>query len=178
VIVAGPVLFNIILEGRYAMGLAVLPWAVAGCVLYSVYLIAQNYLWCAEKHWLQAVPLMLGLIANIALNLLLLPSYGLYGCVLSTACGAYLCLAAVLWLNRRNGMAVDRGVWLLTLTPLALGLGAWPAIAACTVVAAFGVGTDLLFTTAERHELKHFGVELLSKSLPWLRRPSAVQLEI
>ena len=50
VILAGPLLFDVVLEGRYALGYSVLPWAVAGCVLYSVYLIAQNYLWCAEKN--------------------------------------------------------------------------------------------------------------------------------
>jgi O-antigen/teichoic acid export membrane protein len=169
VIVGGPFLFNVVLEGRYGLGLAVLPWAVAGCVLYSVYLIAQNYLWCAEKNWLQAVPLTLGLTTNIVLNLALLPVYGLYGCVISMACGAYLCLATVLLLNRRHGMAVDRGVWLLTLAPLALGLGVLPAVAACTAVAILSVASNMLFSPAERQTLKHFALELLAKWLPRLR---------
>jgi O-antigen/teichoic acid export membrane protein len=175
VIAAGPLLFNVVLEGRYALGLAVLPWAVAGCVLYSVYLIAQNYLWCAEKNWLQAAPLALGLTTNIVLNLALLPTFGLYGCVISTACGAYFCLATVLLLNRRHGMTVDRGVWLLTLAPLALGLGVWPAVLACGIVSALSIGSNLLFTSAERHELKHFANELASKSLIRLRRLKTIK---
>jgi peptidoglycan biosynthesis protein MviN/MurJ (putative lipid II flippase) len=144
-------------------------------VLYSLYLIAQNYLWCAEKNWLQAAPLVLGLTTNIALNVALLPTYGLYGCVISSACGACLCLATVLLLNRRHGMAVDRGVWLLTLAPLALGLGAWPAVLACVTVSALSISSNLLFTAAERHELKHFAIELASKSLPRLRRLKTIK---
>jgi O-antigen/teichoic acid export membrane protein len=170
VIVAGPLLFNVVLEGRYGLGLVVLPWTVAGCVWYSVYLIAQNYLWCAEKNWLQAAPLVLGLAANVVLNLALLPSYGLYGCVLAAASGAGVCLVAVLALNRRHGMGVERGVWLLALAPIALGLGAWPAVVVCGIVVAASLGSDSIFSLAERNELKQFAVASLGKAAPLLRR--------
>jgi polysaccharide transporter, PST family len=174
VIAAGPLLFDIVLEGRYNLGLQVLPWTVAGCVLYSVYLIAQNYLWCAERNWLQGLPLAMGLVANVLLNLALLPTLGLYGCALSTAGGACICLVAVLMLNRRYGMVVDRGVWLLTFAPLALGLGTWPAALACAIVVAVCVGSNLILTAAERDELKTFALNSLGKVLPYLRRPRTV----
>ncbi len=171
---AGPLLFDVVLQGRYALGLQVLPWTVAGCVLYSTYLIAQNYLWCAEKNWLQAAPLVLGLVVNVLLNLALLPTLGLYGCALSTAGGACACLGAILALNQRHGMHVDRGAWLLALAPLALGLGAWPAALACGLIGAACLGSNLIFTANERHDLKTFALSFLTKALPSRRQSPAL----
>jgi O-antigen/teichoic acid export membrane protein len=173
VIAAGPVLFNIVLAGKYPLGLAVLPWTVAGCVWYSVYLIAQNYLWCAEKNWLQTPPLLLGLAANVLLNLLLLPVYGLHGCVVAAACGAFVCLAAVLAFNRRHGMATDRGVWLAALAPAALGLGPWAAMIACGGIVFACLRSELILVQAERTQLKSFALELLERIMPFLRRRRA-----
>jgi PST family polysaccharide transporter len=173
VIAAGPLLFNVILQGRYELGLTVLPWAVAGCVWYGIYLIAQNYLWCAEKNWLQTVPLVLGLAANVICNLALLPAYALYGCAVSAAVGTSVCLIGVLVLNRRHGMAVDRGVWWMTLAPVLLGFGTLPAITACVVVAALCLISNSILTRAERLELKTFLLDLLRKFQPILRRRRA-----
>jgi polysaccharide transporter, PST family len=173
VVVCGPLLFNVVLEGRYALGLAVLPWTVAGCVWYSIYLIAQNYLWCTEKHWLQIAPLALGLAANVLLNLLLLPAFGLYGCVLAAAGGALICLLVVLGLNRRHGMTIDRGVWLLAVSPAALGLGPWPAVIATAALATFSLASNALLTEPERRQLWAFLIETLSKFLP-LRLRTAI----
>jgi O-antigen/teichoic acid export membrane protein len=170
VLAAGPLLFNVVLQGRYEVGLTVLPWTVAACVWYGIYLIAQNYLWCAERNWLQTVPLLLGLAANVVFNLALLPALGLYGCAISAAMAAFVCLAVVLTLNRRHGMAVDRGVWPLTLAPLLLGMGAWPAIAGIMAVAAACLSSNALLTVAERAELKTLLADLLGKVRPFLQR--------
>jgi O-antigen/teichoic acid export membrane protein len=170
VIAAGPLMFNVVLQGRYELGLTVLPWTVAGCVWYSVYLIAQNYLWCAEKNWLQSVPLVLGLTATVLLNLALLPFYGLYGCVLAAAGGAAICLIAVLALNRRHGMGVDRGAWLLACSPVALGLGTWPALVACGIIIALSLSSNWILSAAERYQLKSFALDSMNKWLPSLRR--------
>jgi O-antigen/teichoic acid export membrane protein len=137
-----------------------------------VYLIAQNYLWCAEKNWLQTVPLVLGLAANVAFNLLLLPAYGLYGCAVSAATGAAVCLVSVLVLNRRHGMEVDAGVWRVALAPLALGLGVWPAIVGCGLLAVAGVRSQTIFNASERAELRAFLADLLGEVrplMPWRR---------
>lgn len=169
VIAAGPLLFDVLLEGRYALGLTVLPWTVAGCVLYSTYLISQNYLWCAEKNWLQTAPLMLGLAANVALNIALLPTLGLYGCALSTAAGACTCLAGNLYLNQLHGMHIDRGSWLLAVAPLSLGLGTWPAAAVCAAIVGASLGTNLLLTATERRDLKALLAGWLGRFMPALR---------
>jgi hypothetical protein len=67
-------------------------------------------------------------------------------------------------------MGVDRGVWLLTLAPVALGLGAWPAVVVCGIIVAAGLGSDLIFTLAERNVLKQFAAASLGKVAPLLRR--------
>jgi polysaccharide transporter, PST family len=174
VVVAGPLLFNVVLEGRYSLGLAVLPWTVAGCVWYSVYLIAQNYLWCAEKNWLQTAPLALGLVVNVVLNLALLPTLGLYGCVLAAAGGALACLLTVLELNRRHGMTVDRGVWLLAVSPAALGLGAWPAVLSAIALTVAALTSNTLLTETERRQLWTFVSGSLAKFLPLHRLRAAI----
>jgi PST family polysaccharide transporter len=173
VLAAGPLLFHVVLEGRYEIGLQVLPWTVAGCVWYSLYLIAQNYLWCAERNWLQTAPLMLGVGVNVLVNLALLPSYGLPGCVVAAACGACVCLVTVLGLNRRHGMGVERGTWMLVLAPAALGFGVWPAIIASAAAVATCLGSGLLLSGHERDELKKFAIDLLVKLLPLFRRSRA-----
>src|SRR5690606_35205940 len=130
VLIAEPLLFDVILEGRYNAGRAVLPWTIAGCVWYGVYVVAQCYLWCAEKTRWTVAPLALALGANVLLNLVLLPRYGLYGAVLSTGAATCLCLLSVLEISRWHGMTVDRGTWILSLAPVALGWGLWPTLAA------------------------------------------------
>lgn len=173
VLIGAPLLFNVVLQGRYGRGLEVLPWTIAGCTWYSVYLVAQNYLWCAEKNRWQTAPLILGLATNVLCNLALLPSYGLRGCVISAAAGACVCLITMLVLNRRHGMAVDRGVWILAASPVALGLGVWTAVTACLLVAAACVGSEFIITGAEREELKNFAAGLLHKIEPFVRRRRA-----
>jgi O-antigen/teichoic acid export membrane protein len=153
ILAVAPFLFHVVLEGRYDEGLAVLPWTLAGCVWYSVYCIAQNYLWCAEKTRLATAPLGVALAANVVLNLALLPSLGLHGAVLATALSTALCLAYVLVLSRRHGMQLDVGTWLLAAAPAAIGFGTWPAIGACVVAFVVAIASTLVFTPDERREL-------------------------
>ena len=49
VLLAAPLLFTVILQGRYDSGLAVLPWTLAGCVSYGRFCLSQNYLSEAGK---------------------------------------------------------------------------------------------------------------------------------
>jgi O-antigen/teichoic acid export membrane protein len=170
ILAAAPLVFHVVLEGRYDEGLAVLPWTLAGCVWYGIYCIAQNYLWCAEKTRLATAPLALGLLANVVLNLILLPTYALHGAVLATAISTALCLAAVLILSHQHGMRLDAGTWLFAASPAAIGFGPWPAIAACLVLTAASLTTTALFTLDERRELAACIQESLTKFLPFKRR--------
>jgi PST family polysaccharide transporter len=174
ILAAAPFLFHVVLEGRYDEGLAVLPWTLAGCVWYGIYCIAQNYLWCAEKTRLATAPLGIGLLANVILNLFLLPVYGLHGAVLATAVSTALCLATVLILSRRHGMKLDIGTWLLAAAPTAIGFGMWPAIVCCGGVCLMAIATPMIFTADERRELAACIRDAIATFLPKLprRRPA------
>lgn len=153
VLAAGPLLFNVILQGRYDDGLVVLPWTLAGCVWYAVFSIAQNYLWCAERARQSTLPLAAGLAVNVGLNFALLPIWGLWGAVVATALATCCCLAFTLLLSRAHGMAVDRRVWFAAAAPVALAFGIGPALLAL-VAALFPVpGGSLLFTSQEYQSL-------------------------
>ena len=94
-------------------GLAVLPWTLTYCVWYALLIVAQNYIWCAEKTKIGSMPLGIGLVANILLNLVLLPIWGLYGAVVATTLATGLALGLLYWLNRREGMELQSGLlWL------------------------------------------------------------------
>jgi PST family polysaccharide transporter len=173
VLATAPLLFHTVLQGKYDDGLHVLPWTMAGCVWYGIYIIAQNYLWIAEKAKLSTAPLIIGLLINVILNFILLPTQGLHGAVLATAVSTCICLLVVLWLNRTHGMQVDGGTWLLALAPTALGFGLWPAVIATVVVLIASLATPWLLTSLEQRELKHFALESLGKILPALRRERA-----
>ena len=60
IVVFAPVLFEVVWQGKYTHGLEVFPWTLAGCVWFGIYLVAQNYLWCAEKTRLATLPLAIG----------------------------------------------------------------------------------------------------------------------
>lgn len=154
ILAAAPFLFHVVLQGRYDEGLAVLPWTLAGCVWYGIYCIAQNYLWCAEKTRLATAPLVFGLLVNVGLNFVLLPSYGLFGAVLATGISTALCLITVMGLSWTHGLALDRGTWLLAAAPIALGFGLVPALATCAVIIAAAVTGNLVLTPDERRDLR------------------------
>lgn len=153
VLLLNPVLFSLVLEGRYASGRAVAPWTLAACVWFALLLIAQAYVWCAERTRLAAAPLAVGLLGNVGLNLLLLPRYGLLGAVVATALATLVALALQLYLNHRLGMRVSPAVLVLSLTPFALA-GGMPTAAAGLAVACVGVaGTQALITNDEKRTL-------------------------
>lgn len=173
VLAMGPLMFHTFWQHKFDDGLQVLPWTMAGCVWYGIYIIAQNYLWIAEKARLSTLPLFIGLLLNVILNFILLPTQGLHGAVFATAISTCVCVLVVLWLNRVHGMHVDVGTWLLSLAPTALGFGLWPAVVATSAVLVASLATPWLLTALEQHELKHFALESLGKFLPAVRRGRA-----
>ena len=76
VLAAAPLLFQVAFRGKYAGGLAVMPWTLIYCTWFGLTIVAQKYLWCAERAGWWAWPWPLGLAVNVALNLLLLAAAG------------------------------------------------------------------------------------------------------
>jgi O-antigen/teichoic acid export membrane protein len=150
ILLGAPLLFHVAFEGKYNEGLAVMPWTLAYCVWYALLIIAQNYIWCAEKTKIGSLPLGIGLLANILLNLVLLPIWGLYGAVFATTLSTGLSLGLLYWLNRREGMELHSGLLWLSAAPVALGGGAWLGAAALVAILIAAPFSRKLFTSNER----------------------------
>jgi PST family polysaccharide transporter len=166
VLLFSPLLFHVILQGKYDHGMAVLPWTLAACAWYGIYAVAHNYLWCAEKTKLATLPLAMALVVNILLNLALLPKWGLLGAVVATAISSLLCTMFTLLLSRLHGMSIARGTLLLGLAPAALGLGLLPALVTFVLMIGLSLGTTLVFDSQEKQEIGQLVVRKLSKWWP------------
>ena len=164
VLAVTPALFHVAFAGKYDEGLAVLPWALVSCVWFSLLLVAQTYLWCAEKTRFATLPLAIGLGASVALNLLLIPTYGLAGALMATALATFLALIAQLFVNRHFDMSLPwRTVATLSL-PLALAFGLTAAVSLWVVIVV-ACGCTNLILTCEEKEI----VYSLVKRLPGIR---------
>lgn len=153
VLLATPLLFGWALGGKYAAGEAVQPWALVLCIWLSLAVLAQSYLWCAERAGWATFAIGVGLVASSALNFALLPHLGLPGAVIATALGNGVMLVVTLWLNRRAGMELRRGVVVAALAPLSLISGvAWAGIAVCALAVA-AARTELVFSTDEKRRI-------------------------
>jgi O-antigen/teichoic acid export membrane protein len=151
-----PLLFQVAFENKYAAGLEVLPWTLTFCVWYALLIVAQNFIWCAEKTKLGSLPLGIGLVANILLNFALLPIWGLQGAVLATTFSTGLALGLLYWLNHRAGMELPPGLIWLTAAPIALGGGPWLASAAFLLLVLAVPFSRILFNDRERGQLGGF----------------------
>ena len=92
VLFGAPLLFELGFRNKFAGGLAVLPWTLIYCTWFGVLAVAQNYLWCAERAGLASLPLLVGLLTNVACQVVLLPRFGLYGAVWSTTIANFTAL--------------------------------------------------------------------------------------
>ncbi|MCA9231091.1 MAG: lipopolysaccharide biosynthesis protein [Planctomycetales bacterium] len=174
VLLFAPLLFNVVFAGKYADGLGVLPWTLAGCIWYGIYLVSCNYLWCAERTRLATLPLGLGLLLNVGLNLLLLPVWGLLGAVIATATSTLLCLVVLLFLSSQHGMELGRGTWILIAAPVTLTFGTTMAGIVLAALLLATLGTTLILTNAERDQLQGLLAQILGKLKPLrLRKSSA-----
>ena len=170
VLLFAPLLFDVILQGKYSNGLVILPWTLAGCIWYGVYALAQNYLWCAEKTRLATLPLAIGLVLNIGLNLLLLPLWGLYGAVVATAVSSLVCLISILLLSKRYGLQLDRGTWLTAFAPTTLAAGPYLAVTVLAMLLVVSFYTRQIINEEEHAQLRKMFYSGLEKIKPLLKR--------
>src|SRR4051794_20765983 len=165
-----PLLFKVAFQGRYDEGLRVMPWTITYCIWYSLLLVAQNYVWCAEKAKLGVLPVVAGLAMNIAINLFLVPAWGLLGAVVSTTVATGSALALMYWINRRAGMRLDLGMVVLSVAPASLGGGVLCATAVFLLLVVAVPFSRTLVTQDERDSLVAFGQSYWSRLGPYLSR--------
>ncbi len=153
VLLGSPLLFGVLLHGKYDGGEEILPWTLIYCAWMALIPVAQMYLWCAERARLPCLALVAGLIVNVVLCLLLLPHYGLHGVVWATAAANLVSLAAIYRFNQWFGMRIDRGTWLITLLPIMFAAGPVAAVATVAAVGLEAVVGQRLFSREEKHEI-------------------------
>jgi polysaccharide transporter, PST family len=153
VLLASPLLFHVAFRNKFPEGETVLPWALAYCTWFGLSLVAQNYLFCAEKARLASAALFCGLALNVSMNIVLLPRLGLEGAVLSTAAANALSLAIVCLFNRRLGFHLDLGVEIVLVLPALLWLGPWVALFALAAVLADAIWGNRLLSSDEKRQV-------------------------
>jgi O-antigen/teichoic acid export membrane protein len=141
------------LEGKYAIGQAVLPWTLAYCIWWGMSGITQNYVWCTEKARLATLPLVAGMVLNVVLNWQLLPAYGLFGAVLGCTASRLGSLALLCVLAWWQGMRFDRGTFWIFCFPALLCIGPWHTLAALFALSVEAVLGERFFNRSEKDQL-------------------------
>lgn len=167
VLLLAPAMFEAAFPGKFTGGLAVMPWTLASFTWFGVFAVAQNYLWCAENARLGSIAVLAGLIVNVALNLALLPTYGLLGAAWATSAANFVALMLVFAFSSLRGMRFDRGTWLLALSPASLWLGPVAAGAVLAGLIVLGGATSWLFGCDEKRQLRAGATQIAQR---WTQR--------
>jgi len=153
VLVIAPELFRIGFQSKYSGGLSVLPWTLTYCTWFGLSMLLQTYLWCAERASVTSIVALVGVLVNVALNLLWLPRMGLKGAVLATAVANGVALLLMLGLSRRHGFRTHGGTFVGLLLPLSIPLGPWAVFLALAAVVAVTMVSDRYLTREEKREI-------------------------
>ncbi len=135
-VLIGPWMFDVLLQGRYRDGLHIMPLALCFCTWSALVMVGQCYLLIAEKGRVVALAMFLGLNANLVLNALLLPRFGLTGAVVATLLAHFIVMICIWAAMRYFGYLLDIKMAMLSLVPITLLVSPWVAI---TVVIGIGV---------------------------------------
>ncbi len=168
VLLLSPFIFDGFLQGRYNSGLSILPLALVYCIWMSIAILAQDFLWVAEKGRLPSLAMIIGLAANIGLNAVMVPRLGLYGAVAATAAANAVVLIAIYLLNMREGWEIDKGVWLLSLFPLVLCAPLPITLAATLICLMLTWKTLLILNHDEKGQLTEFAEQCRIKLVSFI----------
>jgi O-antigen/teichoic acid export membrane protein len=165
--IVSPLFFHTALDDKFGLGQHVFPFTLACTVWTGLAWVSHNWLWCAERSRLVCVGLGVGLVANVTLNLVLLPRFGLDGVVWSAAISRITLLAVVWTLCRLLGLTIERGLIVVAVLPGLLLIGPWYALAGI-IVAACGLIPGLaLFNADERSQLLEAARRVLDRLRPY-----------
>ena len=148
-----PLVFDVLFQGKFEGGLAVLPWTMTYCTWAGLAFVARTYLHCAEKAWLASAAYVVGLVINCVLNLVLLPRFGLPGAVWATAAGNLAVLALIFLFARRLGMRIEASTCVVCALPVSFALGTWSALIVAPFVGALAVRGQWLLTADQQRQL-------------------------
>jgi O-antigen/teichoic acid export membrane protein len=152
--IASPLLFNVLLQGKYDHGLSLMPWGFVQYSWFSLLAIATKYLICVDKARAGILPLAAGFTSAVLMNLLLAPSWGLPGVVVAMAAANGVALAAILAVAAKCGMQWDRSALLATMLPLTMCLGGWASLGILAALLIGGRESKWLITLSEMQYLQ------------------------
>jgi polysaccharide transporter, PST family len=158
-----PILFQQILNGKYADGLSIMPLAMLHCCVAGIAFLMQTYFWCAERGRIVGVIIATGLGMNIVLNVLLVPVFTLQGAMLATSLAGISILAMTLVEMLRSGVAFRWNSLWFCLLPLTLVLGSAFSAMALALMFWLASRTDWLLTSAEKKTLDQALIPRLRK---------------
>ncbi len=137
VLLFSPWIFGTLLQGRYEAGLELMPMAFVFSIWVALATIGENYLWVVERGKLAALAMGVGLAANVLMNLLLIPIWGLHGAVVATTLANFVMLLGTWWGMSWHGYRLDETAIYATLLPATLLAGPWAtliSVTACTAI--------------------------------------------
>lgn len=167
VLAGADLLFGSAFGGKFAQGQAVLPLTLAYCIWAGLGEIALNYLWIRERAWQGSLALVVGLGVNVALNLALVPAYGLPGAVLGTLVAKGLVMLLIVACGRWEGLPVDWPLVLILLLPGALGGGVWVAAGLWWAVALLVLSSPRWLPADERRLASEFFARVRGRWSTW-----------
>ncbi|HZZ30051.1 MAG TPA: glycosyltransferase [Pirellulales bacterium] len=153
ILFVAPLMFNVAFNGKYASGMAVLPWTLTFSAWFGLISMAQLYLWCAERARIGCLALLIGLIANIGINLALIPHFGLHGAVWARSAANFFTLAMIYRFNAWLGMKIDRSLLIVSVLPLALSFGPWVASVTLIIMVCAIICTNHIFSSREKRQM-------------------------
>lgn len=166
IMLVSPFLFNVVFGGKYDAGYAVLPWTIAFSFWKAIANCSYNYLYCVERTRSMFLSLVIGLVANIVLNALLLPPLGLLGAAMGTAIACAFSLAAVNWIAIKSGYRMNRGVMWVFAFPTVLCMGSVVSAVAMIGLLFVATRTTWFLSAKEQGEMEEIVRGLLDKLLP------------
>jgi len=162
VLLSSPIIFEGLLAGKYPTARLILPLTLLASCWFSLFFVLQNYVLCCEKaHW-GALAMAVGLIANVILNILWLPIWGLFGAVAATTLANGLALAALATVSYKLGFSLRFCLIWPMIVPLSLIGGTLTAIITTCSLLALALGTPLFFSPEEKREIFRFWRQLIA----------------
>jgi O-antigen/teichoic acid export membrane protein len=160
---AAPYLFHFAFGARYELALQVLPIALLQVTWMGMFLVAEPYLLCAERGKELVWLLLTAFIANLLLNVFLIPIFGLHGGMLATAAASLLAVGLLYWRLSCNGCWLGRASWLLLLAPTTIVFGPQWTVAGLLMLVVIAGRTEWLLAKADREHLDSMLLPKLSR---------------
>ena len=155
VLAIAPLLFDVAFRGKFAGGSAALPGMLVAAVWFGAAVIAQQYIWCAERTGLVCLALGAGLAGQSGDQSAAAPGARTDRRRYWAAIAANLVLLLlILYFARLLGFHVQRGAWILLAAPASLCLGPWIALGVLAAISFAATRSELIFIREDKEKIR------------------------